>query len=153
ASWTQENVLSRGPLGAKYRVWGDGKQMVKGDVFDYFGESGLTAEQLRAKGFVVWTPPQDKGSFISEGDTPTFLNLLDNGLRGFEDGNYGGWGGRRRQSSPATAPGPSDGRGRGAFGGRGGAVSPRTAAVNNSFFAAAQRDFAGRMKWSVTSRF
>src|SRR5438067_1672122 len=37
ADWTRENVSSRGPLGARYRVWGDGKQMVKGDRFDYFG--------------------------------------------------------------------------------------------------------------------
>src|SRR5215831_1028166 len=27
AEWTQENISSRGPLGALYRVWGDGKQM------------------------------------------------------------------------------------------------------------------------------
>ncbi|MGZ3776913.1 MAG: nucleoside hydrolase-like domain-containing protein, partial [Mucilaginibacter sp.] len=26
AGWTKENVSDRGPLGALYRVWGDGKQ-------------------------------------------------------------------------------------------------------------------------------
>ncbi len=35
--WTHKNVSSQGPLGALYRVWGDGKQMVKADIFDYFG--------------------------------------------------------------------------------------------------------------------
>ena len=30
-AWTKDNILSRGPLGAMYRVWGDGKQMAKGD--------------------------------------------------------------------------------------------------------------------------
>ena len=139
AAWTRDNISSRGPLGAMYRVWGDGKQMAKGDVFDYFGLAGQTPEQMRSAGYVVWTPPQEKGSFISEGDTPTFMNLLDNGLRAYEDGSYGGWGGRRRQESGA-APG---GRGRGQ-------VPPRTALVNNAFFDAAQRDFAARMKWSVT---
>ena len=144
SKWTQENVSSRGPLGAMYRVWGDGKQMVKGDITDYFGLADHTSDQLTQMGYVVWTPPQEKGSFISEGDTPTFMNLLQNGLRAFEDGNWGGWGGRKRVV-PAS--------GSGEFGGRGQPVPPRTAAVNNAFFAAAQRDFAARLKWSITPRF
>ena len=143
AEWTKQNISSRGVLGAMYRVWGDGRQMVKGDVFDYFGESGKTADELKTMGYVVWTAPQEKGSFISEGDTPTFMNFLDNGLRAWEDGSYGGWGGRRR---PDTGPAPG-GRGRGP------GVSPRTALVNGAFFAAAQQDFAARLKWSVTPAF
>jgi hypothetical protein len=99
AQWTMENVSSRGPLGALYRVWGDGKQMSPGDRTDYFGLTGFTDDQLRAKGYYVWTPSQEKGSFISEGDTPTFMNLLDNGLRAYEDGFWGGWGGRRREGT------------------------------------------------------
>jgi len=142
AEWTKQNISSRGVLGAMYRVWGDGKQMVKGDVFDYFGESGRTADELRGLGYVVWTAPQEKGSFISEGDTPTFMNLLDNGLRAYEDGSYGGWGGRRRPESAAPA-----GRGRGA------GAPPRTALVNGAFFEAAQHDFAARLAWSVTPTF
>jgi hypothetical protein len=126
AQWTRANISSRGVLGAMYRVWGDGKQMVEGDVFDYFGLSGSPADLLKSKGYVVWTPPQEQGSFISEGDTPTFLNLIENGLRAYEHVGYGGWGGRQ-------AP-----------------VSPRTTSVNAAFFAAAQRDFAARLKWSVT---
>jgi hypothetical protein len=93
SAWTHENISSRGVLGAMYRVWGDGKNMAQGDVEDYFGFSGLTAEQLTAMGYRVWTPPGEKGSFISEGDTPTFMNLLDNGLRAHQgDGSWGGWG-------------------------------------------------------------
>jgi len=128
AEWTRRNVSSRGPLGAMYRVWGDGKQMVKGDVFDYFGLSGVTADQLTAQGYVVWTPPREKGSFISEGDTPTFLNLLDNGLRASENASYGGWGGRRAEGGAGSDNG----------------------LVNNAFFTAAQHDFAARLQWSVT---
>jgi hypothetical protein len=193
--WTMENVSSRGPLGALYRVWGDGKQMAPGDRTDYFGLSGVTADELKAKGYMVWTPPQEKGSFISEGDTPTFMNLLDNGLRAYEDGFWGGWGGRRRaagttaggRGGPVTPAGPDDpgvalglapagstanvpapaadnaaaGRGptppgvpgaagRGAAPGGGQHVSTATARVNARFFAAAQHDFAARLKWSVT---
>ena len=191
SKWTIENVSSRGPLGALYRVWGDGKRMSADDPTDYFGLSGLTADELRAKGYWVWTQPQEKASFISEGDTPTFMNLLDNGLRAYEDGLWGGWGGRRRtgaattfggRGGPVTPAGPDDpgiapglapagstanapappadnpapaGRGAapagGPGGGRGGQPIPAsTARVNARFFAAAQNDFAARLKWSVT---
>jgi hypothetical protein len=49
AAWTGENISSRGPFGALYRVWGDGKQMVQGDIFDFFALSGFTVEQLKEK--------------------------------------------------------------------------------------------------------
>ena len=133
--WTKANISDVGPLGAFYRVWGDGRQMVAGDVFDYFDLSGLTADQLRALGYFVWTPPQEQGSWISEGDTSTFMNLLDSGLRGHENASYGGWGGR----------GAAD-------------VNPATGTPNNNyasgrFFGFAQRDLAARLKWSVTPTF
>src|SRR6185437_3418757 len=60
ASWMMQNVTGRGPLGALYRVWGDGKQMVKGDVMDYFGLAGYTTAQLRKMGYIVWMPVQQK---------------------------------------------------------------------------------------------
>jgi hypothetical protein len=132
ARWTAENVLNRGPLGASYRVWGDGGQMVKDDPFDHFGFTGLSAEQLRARGYVIWTPVQEAGSWISEGDTSTFMNLIDNGLRGHEHALYGGWGGRgAKDQDPAGA-------------------NPDYASAR--FFAAAQRDFAAHLRWAVTSR-
>ena len=97
--WTQENILNRGPLGALYRVWGDGKQMVKGDRTDYFGIPDYTAEQLKQMGYMVWMPPQEKGSFLGEGDTPTFINLINIGLRTYENPSWGGWGGRTRHAN------------------------------------------------------
>ena len=93
--WMWENVSSKGPFGEMYRVWGDGKQMAKGDMFDYFGLSGYTNDELREQGYHVWAPVQPKGSFLAEGDTHCFLNLIDNGLRGHEDPTYGGWCGGR----------------------------------------------------------
>lgn len=94
ASWMTENVTSRGQLGALYRVRGDGKQMVKGDKMDYFGIGGHTDSELRKMGYIVWMPVQPKGSWIGEGDTFTYMNMLANGLGAYEDDSYGGWGGR-----------------------------------------------------------
>ena len=153
AAWTQENVSSRGPFGALYRVWGDGKQMVQGDIFDYFGLAGLSADSLKARGYIVWTPPRPQGEFLGEGDTFTYLNLLDNGLYASEDATPGGWAGRL----PSTAPGG----GAGFFGAinsyddllrlqERAAAGPRPASPDPNFTPAAQNDFAARMRWSVT---
>ena len=133
AAWTRENVSSVGPFGAHYRVWRDGKQMVPGDVFDFFGEDG-TAEQLRAKGYQVWMAPQENGSWISEGDSSTFMNLVDNGLRAYENATFGGWGGRSAPDKNATG------------------ASPRDYAAAR-WFEFAQHDFAARLKWTVTPTF
>src|SRR6266581_2790236 len=151
--WTRENISSLGPLGALYRVWGDGKQMVQGDIFDYFGLSGYTAEQLKAQGYIVWTPPRPKGEFLGEGDTFTFLNLLDNGLLGYEAGTPGGWAGQGASAATAAtgqSPLPrvtinsyddllrlQEARGR--------SPSP-----DPDFIPAAQYGLAARLLWSVT---
>lgn len=158
--WTAENITSRGPLGALYRVWGDGKQMVAGDVFDYFGLSGFTGDELRAKGYIVWTPPRPKGEFLAEGDTFTFLNLLDNGLRGYQDSTRGGWAGNGRpdtsQMFAAFSSGPSNPIR--TYEDLAGvlerlAAAPRPPSPDPNFTPAAQNDFAARMQWSVTSNF
>ena len=133
AAWTRDNVSSVGPFGAHYRVWRDGRQMVPGDVFDFFGEDG-TQEQLRAKGFQVWMAPQEKGSWISEGDSSTFMNLVGNGLRAYENASYGGWGGRKGTDKDAAG------------------ATPRDYAATR-WFEFAQRDFAARLKWTVTPTF
>lgn len=134
ADWTRENISSKGAFGAFYRVWGDGKQMVKDDIFDYFGFSGLSAEQLKAKGYIVWTPPLPKGAFIGEGDTFTYLNLLDNGLLGYQEGTFGGWAGNSLSNATRQDNG----------------TAARPSAQGPNFTPAAQNGFAARMKWSVT---
>lgn len=148
AAWTKENVSAQGPLGSLYRVWGDGKQMVEGDPFDHFGFSGLTGSELRRRGYVVWTPVQEKGSWISEGDTSTFINLLQNGLRSYEHPAWGGWGGRAEQSTDD----PSEWEGRSAvdYNDFNGARQDYAAA---RWFEDAQLDFAARLRWSVTSAY
>ena len=102
AEWTRENVTTQGPLGALYRVWGDGIQMVPGDLTDYFHLSGQTADELRAQGYGVWMDPQPAGEWISEGDTTNMLPLLVPGLRGHENPAFGGWGGRYERTPDGT---------------------------------------------------
>ena len=162
ADWTRENVSSKGALGAHYRVWGDGKQMVKGDRFDYFGLAGHTAAELRAMGYVVWLPPRPKGEFLGEGDTFTYLNLIDNGLTSYRDETPGGWGGRVAVNpsiaSAARAGGAAPAMSIEAFlkslegiGPEGPTTRPSSPSPN--FTPAAQNDFAARMIWSVTSTY
>jgi hypothetical protein len=158
--WTRANVSSRGPFGAHYRVWGDGKQMVPGDRFDYFGLAGQTAAELRAQGYVVWLPPRPQGEFLGEGDTFTFLNLLDNGLGAYRDETPGGWAGRVavNPASPGAAPPAGQGGAAPSFetflrslegiGPEGRSTRPPSPRPN--FTPAAQREFAARLKWSVT---
>jgi hypothetical protein len=154
-AWMKENVMDRGALGAVYRVWGDGKQMVKGDIMDYFGVAGKTAEELKKMGYVIWMPPKPKGSWLGEGDNHTFMNMLGNGLRAFESGSYGGWGGRSMEKGdkPAISFGevPKDT----SAGAMATALSQNKAAetVYPDFFPQAQLDFAARLKWAVTPKY
>jgi hypothetical protein len=147
--WTAANVSTVGPMGASYRVWGDGKQMAAGfDDEDYFGLSGYTADQLRAMGYGVWTPPQPKGAWISEGDSSNFALLMQNGLRNWQDPTYGGWGGRQAVN-PAD---PYQYRNSGVrdIGPNG---APRADYSAGRWFEDFQLDFAARLRWSVTPKF
>ncbi len=153
-AWLKENISDRGPLGAMYRVWGDGKQMVPDDKFDYFGLSGYTNEQLREIGYMVWMPVQQKGSWLGEGDTPTYMNMLDNGLRGYENGSYGGWGGRQVTSSGVDFF-QMDAATRDSVMAATMAESRAENAVGSdlAFFPIAMNDFANRLKWAVTPKY
>ena len=167
ADWTSQHISGRGPLGALYRVWGDGKQMVEGDIFDYFGLSGYTVPQLCAMGYIVWTPPRPKGEFIAEGDTFTYLNLIDNGLLGYEDETPGGWAGH---GPPPSAPGDTARRSgqtvptfsyedflrsveRAAAAGEDINPAARPPSPDPNFTPAAQNALAARMQWSVATTY
>lgn len=58
--WLDENIRSKGPLGAEYPQW----------------------------------------EYLMEGDTPSFLNLVSNGLSDPEHPDWGGWGGRYELYTP-----------------------------------------------------
>jgi hypothetical protein len=134
--------------------------MVKDDRFDYFGRTGLSAAELRAQGYVVWLPPRRKGEFLGEGDTFTYLNLLDNGLGAYREETRGGWAGRvvvnpalqdtlmRSGQGDAAASFETFMRSLEAIGPDG--PSTRPASPQPNFTPAAQNDFAARMQWSVT---
>ncbi|MCS5489897.1 DUF1593 domain-containing protein [Algoriphagus limi] len=156
SQWMKENISDSGPFGELYRVWGDGKQMVEGDKVDYFGFAGYTNEQLKEMGYFVWLPVQEKGSWLGEGDNHTVMNMLGNGLRAFEKGTYGGWGGRTiLTEQPSQVPGMGS---TGSAEDMAALLSSQNRAQNEledfpNYFPAAQRDFAARMKWSVSPKF
>ncbi len=148
AGWMREHVSSVGPVGAAYRVWGDGLQMAPGDTEDYFGERDATKEELEARGFWVWAPLQEAGAWISEGDTSNFTPLIPNGLRAHEHATFGGWGGRLRPS--ATEPGRYEK-----------ADAPELRADGTAYDGWSvgrwlpdfQRELAGRLRWTVAPTF
>ena len=148
--WVAEN-LRKGPLGELMRVWGDGIQYSPGDIYDYFWESGKTADELRAEGYVVWCSLQEKGSFIGEGDTPLYLNQIDNGLRAWEDESWGGWSGRRApgEVSGIVTYGAAQGNAPATASGRARRTGPDPALPN--FFPEAMDQLAARFRWSLTS--
>jgi hypothetical protein len=96
---------------------------------------------------------QVKGSWLGEGDDFTFMNMLGNGLRAYEEGSYGGWGGRQismQQVNPFSLPANDTSQQ---------AMVSALSSLNKSanefpdFFPAAQQDFAARLKWSVTPKY
>ena len=49
-------------------------------------------ENIRSKGPLGKVYP--RVAYIMEGDTPSFLGLIDNGLNAYRRPDWGGWGGR-----------------------------------------------------------
>jgi hypothetical protein len=129
---------------------------VQGDIFDYFGLSGFTADQLKAKGYIVWTPPRPQGEFVGEGDTFTYLNLIDNGLRGYEDATPGGWAGHGTgAATAATGQSPLPRITINTYDDllklqEQVAARPRLPSPDPNFTPAAENGLAARLLWSVT---
>jgi hypothetical protein len=90
-NWYAAHIkFNHGPLAGSYFLWGDGQKLVN----DPDHTQGDTAEVRKAG--------RRQYDFISEGDSPSYLFLINTGLRNVEDPSYGGWGGRFVQS--ATNP-------------------------------------------------
>ncbi len=143
-AWMVANILTKGPLGEMYRVWGDGRQLGT-DMYDFFGfTSDNTVDELKEKGFTVWFPRiQPKGTFVSEGDTFCFMNLIDNGLRAWQDQTWGGWTGRTKRGEtidPTTVLGTQFGMG------------PHDEVLPD-FAREIQEGLAARLAWSVTPNY
>ena len=138
---------------------------ISGDVFYRNGMGAdfttVTNEWLdaniRSKGPLGKLYP--RFAYIMEGDTPSYLNLIDNGLNGYRRPDWGGWGGRyiyrtpygethaiwtqggdagSRLTSQDTVPGV-DGR-----------LYTSDQATIWRWRQAYQNDFAARMQWTVS---
>jgi Protein of unknown function (DUF1593) len=85
-----EKIINHhGPLTKMYYSYGDGQKQV-GDNEHIHGDlSNIKNGQWGS--FNLY-------DFISEGDSPAFLHLIDVGLDNLANPHYGGWGGRLKQS-------------------------------------------------------
>ena len=130
-------IRGHGPLTANYYSYGDGQQQA-GDPEHIHGDpTRLDSAQWGS------FEPYD---FISEGDSPAFLHLVDVGLQSLEHPAWGGWGGRLVPSD-SVANRWEDGRPAADY-------NPYTKVRDNVYaltrwLPALQRDFAARADWCV----
>ena len=82
-------INNHGPLTKMYYSYGDGQKQ-EGDDEHYHGDLSKIKNTFWGDFY--------KYEFISEGDSPAFLHLIDVGLNNLENPNYGGWGGRLERS-------------------------------------------------------
>jgi cellulose-binding protein len=137
---------------------------ISGDVYYRNGEGADTTTvtnewletNIRAKG------PLGKGyprfMFIMEGDTPSFLGLIDNGLNAYRRPDWGGWGGRYvylqpyGESHPIWAQGGDEfarANSQDAVIGSDGRTHVSDQATIWRWREAFQNDFAARMDWTI----
>jgi len=134
--WFKENIkFNHGPLLKTYYLWGDGTT-IQNDEEHTHGTDTATMNQYH----------MTKYDFISEGDSPAFLHLVDVGLGNLKDASYGGWGGRMTQSK--TAPNRWEDGGDvldfNPYTNKMDAAYPQTRWID-----AIQNDFAARADWCV----
>ena len=86
----EEIIQGHGPLLSQYYSYGDGQKQ-EGDEEHIHGDPNRLVEAQWGS-FGVY-------DFISEGDSPAFLHLIDVGLDNLEHPHWGGWGGRLVQST------------------------------------------------------
>lgn len=112
---------------------------------------------IRSKGPLGKLYP--KFLFIMEGDTPSFLNLIDNGLNAYRRPDWGGWGGRYVYRQPYGETHPIWTQGGDMFSrvtsqdtvtGIDGKDYVSDQATIWRWREAFQHDFAARMKWTVS---
>jgi Protein of unknown function (DUF1593) len=115
-------------------------------------------ENIRSKGPLGQAYPQYL--FIMEGDTPSFLSLVDNGLASYRSPSWGGWGGRYVHRQPYGETRPIWTQGGDAFArdwskdtvvGVDGDEHTSDQATIWRWREAFQHDFAARMDWTIKS--
>lgn len=133
----EEILRNHGPLLSQYYSYGDG-QVQQGDEEHIHGDPNRLKE-------TQWGS-FERYDFISEGDSPAFLQLVDVGLDNLNQPQWGGWGGRLQQSQ--VQPNRwEDGKSVQDF-------NPYTQAMDPTYpqirwMEALQQDFAGRADWCV----
>ncbi|HET9861964.1 MAG TPA: nucleoside hydrolase-like domain-containing protein [Steroidobacteraceae bacterium] len=112
---------------------------------------------IRAKGPLGAQYPQVE--YLMEGDTPSFLGLIDNGLNAPEHPDWGGWGGRYELYTPRLRPwfaGPETrpiwSNAEDEVLGIDGAWHTSAQATIWRWREAFQNDFAARMDWTIKPR-
>ncbi|WP_246160874.1 DUF1593 domain-containing protein [Maribacter flavus] len=137
-SFMGANIINdHGPLLKKYYSYGDGQKQ-EGDPNHFEGDITKIANTERGS--------FSKYDFISEGDSPAFLHLLDVGLNNYEDPSRGGWSGRFVLSK--------DNPYRYEDGDHAADLNPETGKMDKSYpqtrwIKAMQLDFAARADWCV----
>jgi len=113
------------------------------DIQALMGEAWLNANVKTSHGAYGAMYPQKT---VSEGDSPSFFDLIDNGLEAQEDYTLGGWGGRGVYDNPSAQPNHITDGGKLADDGD----------INKMYWRwvpAVQNDFAARLDWTTTSSY
>ena len=133
----EEILHGHGPLLSQYYSYGDG-QVQAGDEEHIHGDpTKLVNSQWGTFG---------KYDFISEGDSPAYLHLIDVGLDNLQHPQWGGWGGRLVQSTeqPNRWEDGKDVLDYNPFTEKMDATYPQIRWIE-----AIQQDFAGRADWCI----
>ena len=132
-----KNIIHNyGPLTANYYSWGDGKRIAA----DSDHIQGAQEEMAKQK--------MTQYDFISEGDSPSYFQLIDVGLMNLEHPEYGGWGGRMvvSKNNPRHWEDGNDVKDFNPFTQKDDTAFPQTRWID-----ALQLDFAARAGWCVKS--
>lgn len=133
----QHIINEHGPLTKMYYSYGDGQKQDGDDEHIHGDPSRLKNAQWGDFG---------KYDFISEGDSPAYLHLMDVGLGNLKNPEYGGWGGRLVPSIEQS--------GRWEDGVLAADYNPHTNELDRTFpqtrwIPAIQSDFAARADWCI----
>lgn len=133
-----ENIINNhGPLTKMYYSYGDGQKQAGDDEHIHGDLSKIKTGQWGSF---------EKYDFLSEGDSPAFLHLINVGLDNLANPQYGGWGGRLKQSKINTSRW-EDGEEVADF-------NPITQKIDLAYpqirwLEALQNDFAARADWCI----
>jgi hypothetical protein len=130
-------INNHGPLLKMYYSYGDGNPPL-GEIDDIYS-SMEKAKKNQWGSFGQY-------DFISEGDSPAFLHMVDVGLNNLNNPQDGGWGGRLVQSAVTPS--------RWEDGDAASDLNPYTQKMDNAFaqtrwIPAIQEDFAARADWCI----